>query len=187
MRWYGLLAAATAAGAIAGTALMAVLPARRTPLRTIWVSLLMVGCLHIVYAHLSSLPIALVVLFLVGLPAGALNVALLPVLLHVTPREFVGRVSAVIFPAISVASLVSAAHLPLPREAARCFRGFRTLTILVATSGPIDTIFTATGLLELAAGVYAMFMLRGISAGEPAMRTSGFRAGVPGGSREVAL
>jgi predicted MFS family arabinose efflux permease len=158
--WYGLLSIVWGIGAILGAVLVGALASRIAPLSTLWRSLLILGVLILVYARLSSLPPALVLLFLIGLPVSAFNVTIMPVLLLVTPREFIGRVMAVIGPAMSVAFTISLALAGFLASAV--FHGFHT-TFLGVTFGPIDTIFTMTGLLVVASGVYAMLALQGVA------------------------
>jgi MFS family permease len=160
--WYGVFSVASGIGAIIGSVLVGALASRLEPLRTLGVSLVLYGGITLVYARLSSLPPALVVLFLMGLAAASCNVTLMPVLLLVTPREFIGRVVAVIGPALSLASIISIAVAGF--LASTVLQGLHT-TILGVSIGPIDTIFTVTGLLELASGVYALLAWRGVVLG----------------------
>ena len=51
----------------------------------------------------------LIVMGLTGIANGGSNACVGPLLLHLTPREFVGRVSAIMNPAITLASMLSAA------------------------------------------------------------------------------
>jgi predicted MFS family arabinose efflux permease len=164
--WFGVFSVVSGIGAIVGTVLVGFLASRLAPLRTLWVSLLILGMLDLMYARLSSLPPALVVLFLMGLPAAACNITLMPIVLLVTPRAFIGRVVAVIVPAMSIASIISVALAGY--LVSTLLRGLHA-TFLGVTFGPIDTIFTATGLLELASGIYAMLAFRGAVLGSIAV------------------
>ena len=157
--WYGLCSGVSGIGAIAGTVLVGVFGSRLAPLRTMGVSLVLFGGSILVYARLSSLPPAVVVLFLMALPVAAFNVLLMPVLLLVTPRAFIGRVVAVIASAMSLASLISVALAGF--LASTVLHGLHA-TFLGVTFGPIDTIFSVTGLLVLASGIYALLALRGV-------------------------
>ena len=84
-----------------------------------------------------------------------------------TPREYLGRVMAVINPASSLTSVVS---ITLAGSlASTVLSGFHA-HLLGTTFGAIDTIFTGTGLLIMAGGLYAMLNLRGVRLkGEGAM------------------
>ena len=107
--WYGVCSGVSGIGAIAGTVLVGVFGSRLAPLRTMGVALILFGGTILVYARLSSLPPAVAVLFLMALPVAGFNVFIMPVLLLVTPRAFIGRVVAVIASAMSLASLISVA------------------------------------------------------------------------------
>ena len=106
----------------------------------------------------------LVLIALVGIFQAGLNVAAGPLLLHVTPRELVGRVSSVIDPMSSLASIVS---IGLAGILASTVLQHLDATLLGLHFGPIDTIFTGTGILVVLGGLYAMVNLRGVTlAGE---------------------
>jgi MFS family permease len=159
VRLYGLLTASTGAGAVLGTLASTALARRIRPLQALWLSLMTMGILDLAYARMSSLIPAVIVLFLTGLPAALYHIVLNPIVLQVTPREFVGRVAAILSPAFSLASLCSVA-----------LAGFLTSTVLHGfhaaivgiTFGPIDTLFSATGVLEILAAIVALLSLRGV-------------------------
>jgi hypothetical protein len=114
----------------------------------------------VVYSRLTGLEPALALLFLMGLPGAGVNVAIGPMLLHVTPRELIGRVSAILTPAMSLAGLVSisiAGYL-----ASTVLRDYHT-TVFGIALGRIDLIYTVAGLLIVGAGIYAAASLRGLT------------------------
>jgi hypothetical protein len=119
------------------------------------------GLLDLAYARTSSLIPAVVVLFLTGLPGALYHIVLNPLVLQVTPREFVGRVSAILSPAFSLASLCSVALAGF--LASTVLHGFHA-AVLGLSFGPIDTLFSATGVLELLAGAVALVSVRRLSA-----------------------
>ena len=90
-------------------------------------------------------------------------------MLQVTPRELIGRVSGVLQPAISIATVAGIGIAGL--MAGTVLHGFHA-RILGMTFGSIDSIFTAAGLLGLVAGVYARFGLRGVLRTKPAAEGS---------------
>src|SRR5205085_2415498 len=92
---YGLLSTVLGAGLIVGALLAGALAQRLGLTRTFWLSLVVGGVLVLVYARLTSVVPALVVLFLLGMVTTAVNVVAGPLVLHVTPRELVGRVASV--------------------------------------------------------------------------------------------
>ena len=111
----------------------------------------------LVYARMTSLWPAVAVVVLIGIPNAALNVAITPLLLLVTPRALVGRAMAILTPAITwqawpvwrlAGYLASVTLVDFHEEAL----GF--------TFGPVDTIFMAGGLIALLGGVYCALRLR---------------------------
>lgn len=154
---YGLLTGAYGLGALAGAVLAAFFAGRVGVARTFWLSGLALGVIILAYARLTSFWPALVLLTIAGIPQAAVNVAVTPIFLHVTPRELVGRVSAVLDATISLASIISVA---LAGFLASTVLGGFNATVLGISFGPIDTIFTGAGVLVLAAGLYAMDNLR---------------------------
>ncbi len=87
---YGVLDAVFGAGALLGAVLLSIFAQRIGTARTFWLSLLGIGSLMMVYARLTALAPALVVLFFVGVLNAGINIALGPIVLHVTPRALVG-------------------------------------------------------------------------------------------------
>ena len=167
---YGLMSAAIGAGALLGAILISSFAARLNMARVFWMSILLTSLLITAYSRMTVFVPALVILFLAGIPMAALNVALMPLVLQVTPRELIGRVAGVLQPSVSLASVVGIAIAG--GLAGTVLRGFRA-EIFGMTFRTIDSIFTAAGLLGLGAGVYALFALRGVSESE---HRSGMRA-----------
>ncbi len=156
---YGWLGAAGGAGGLLGAVLASIFAQRIGVARMFWLALIWLGAFALVYARLTSLGPALAINLFIGFSNGPINVAIDPLILHVTKREFVGRVMAVILPAINLASVVSIALAGL--LASTLLNGFHT-RLLGVTFGPIDTIFTGAGLLVILGGLYAMVNLRGV-------------------------
>lgn len=157
---YGLLSTALGAGLTVGALLAGALAQRLGLMRTFWLSLVVGGVLVLVYARLTSFVPALVVLFLLGLVTTAVNVVAGPLVLHVTPRELIGRVTSVLMPALNLATMLSVAVAGyLYSTVLKSFQA----TLIGITFGPLDTIFTATGILAIIGGLFAMVKLRGIT------------------------
>jgi len=162
---YGVLEGSVGAGLLAGAIVGGLYAGRLGLTRVLWLSLVALGLLVLVYARLTGFGPALFVLFLVGVPNGTLNVVINPLLLQVTPRAFVGRVSAVLMPVMSVAALLSIVVSGVLDSTV--LHGFHA-RLLGVNVGPIDTIFSAAGLLGIAGGLYAFLNLRHVS-GAPNM------------------
>jgi MFS family permease len=162
---YGLLTSAQGVGAIAGAALVGLLAQRIGIVRNFCGALIVWGVTILVYARLTTFPPALALIFLSGFLVTAAQVAETPLFLHVTPPPFIGRAYAVFAPAISIAevlSIVLAGYLD-----STMLRHFHA-TVLGIILGPVDTIFTVTGLCVLGGGIYALVRLRGVQLAQEA-------------------
>lgn len=157
---YGLLSTALGAGLTVGALLAGAFAQRLGLVRTFWLSLVGAGVLILVYARLTHVVPALVVLFLLGLVITAVNVVTGPLVLHVTPRELIGRVTSVLMPALNLAIMLSVAVAGYLYSTV--LKGFQ-VTLIGIPFGPLDTIFTATGMLAIIGGLFAMVRLRGIT------------------------
>jgi fucose permease len=114
------------------------------------------GALMSVYARLTDVWSAVVVIGLFSLALGSLNAVSFPLILQVVPREFLGRTMSVFQPMNRLASIVSIALVSFLLSTV--LRGFAG-SIAGMHVGPIDTLFTAGGVLIAAAGLYARVTL----------------------------
>jgi MFS family permease len=156
-KFYGTLDMGEGIGAIAGALVAGAVAARLGSERVVWLGLLLTGVGIIVWARLSNLVAAVVVVGLIGVPVAAINTAIGPLTLGATPREYIGRVFAIFNPAQQLAAILSIAAA-----------GWLASTVLLgfhATIGPvhlgrIDTVFTGSAVLILAGAAYAAVALR---------------------------
>ncbi len=154
--FYGVLNTALGIGALCGALSVAFLARRVGLVRMFCLAIISLGFFALVYARLTQLVPALIVIGLLGVPMGAFNPLIWPLVLQVTPREFVGRVSAILAPLVFLAMSLSVALAGyLDSTVLRSFH----LVLLGITFGPIDTIYTVTGLLVIAGGFYALVTL----------------------------
>jgi MFS family permease len=156
---YGVLASAAGLGAICGAIFATIFAQRLGVVRVFWVSVLLVGAVVVLMARMTNVIPALTLAFLMGFTNTPIEVALMPLLLHATPQKFIGRVTAVLSPMMSLASTLSiviAGYLD-----STVLRNFHT-TLLGIAFGPVDTIFTCAGILAILAGIYAMLSLRNV-------------------------
>lgn len=156
---YGLLNTAIGVGIAVGAALSGFIAQRIGVTRTFWLPLALLGVVFLVYGRVTSFAPALVLLFFFGLLAGASNVVFSPISLHVTPREFIGRVSSIHNPALNASYILSLALVGYLDST--LLHGFHT-TILGISFGPVDTIFTVTSILAILGGFSSMIGLRGV-------------------------
>lgn len=105
------------------------------------------------FSRLTNFLPALLMIFLYGFLAGCVNVAISPILLHVTPRKFVGRVAGVLNPALALALLLSVTLVVYLDNT--LLHHFQT-SLWGMRLGSIDTILFGTGVLALLGGIYAM-------------------------------
>jgi MFS family permease len=151
--WLGGIAAGLGIGSIAGALLAAWFATRFGEERFFWIGLLIAGVALIVYSRLTSLPVAIIVIAMIGLPIGAINAVMGPLVLRTTPKELLGRMLTVINPSLQTSSLIGMA-----------LSGALASTALTDLDGavggfhigPYDTIFTGAGVLLLVGGVWAM-------------------------------
>jgi MFS family permease len=153
---YGFAAMAFGAGYILG-AVSAGRIARWISAKQIvsW-GLILTAVLFALYARQTSFAAALACTVALGIPVALLNVGVSPLLMAAIPKEYVGRVMAVINPGQEVASIMSTV-----------IGAWLASTVLVGYHaeigslhiGRIDTIFTGAGVLLLLAGIYGLFAL----------------------------
>jgi MFS family permease len=156
VRLFGFVTTAQGVGAIIGAILAGMFAQRIGLARTLTCSLLIGGVGILIYSRMTSLIPALIVIFITGIFIAALNVPAGPLLLRVTPRAYVGRVSAIINPASALMQVLGTALV-----------GFLASSVLLhfhaqalgMTFGPIDTIFTGGAVLALLGAVYALLRL----------------------------
>jgi MFS family permease len=175
---YGVAVAAVGLGAIAGAASGTYLGERFGVVRMFWLATLALGVSIVVLARFTSIGPGLVAYVVFGFTQGPINIAVTPLVLHVTPRELVGRAVAVLEPAIMAASILSLLLAGLLDSTV--LHGFHA-HLLDFAFGPVDTIYTAVGVLIFASGIYAMLGLRGIELTRPAEPVLGVEAQPPVG------
>lgn len=157
----GLVGALFGAGGITGAILWGAFAQRVGLVRLFCISVSGFGLALLVEARMTSLVPGLALFFLIGVAQAGLQVAFGPLVLAAAPREMIGRVMAIVDPALRLAELLSvglAGYL-----ASTVLLGFRG-TLLGFSFGPLDTLFLGSGLLMLLGGVFATVRLWGIKA-----------------------
>jgi len=150
---FGLLATAIGLGTLIGSTVANRLIERFGDTRVFWVSLLLGGLLLMVYSRLGAYIPALILVFIMGIPAGTINVVLGPMIARSTPREMMGRTNAARVSLITVAGF--AGSLIAGTTDTTLLRNFH-VSVLGMTFGTIDTIFLVGGAIASLGGIYAM-------------------------------
>lgn len=164
-RYYGTLDMGLGIGAIVGALVSSMVASRLGSARLLWVGLLLVGIGLGVYARMTALAPALVVLTLLGIPLAAINTVVGPLVLRAAPREYVGRVMSVLMPAIQLGSILSMA-----------VAGWLASTVLLdfhaslagVRLGRVDSIFEVGAVLIVLGALYAAAALREVDRPDPA-------------------
>ncbi|MBA3825860.1 MAG: MFS transporter [Ktedonobacterales bacterium] len=144
-------------GLVIGSILGGTLAKRIGVIRTFWLSMLLIGVAAIALSRQTTLLPGTILGFLLGVPNGAMNVALMPLVLYATPRALVGRVMAVLEPAMMTAQITSVAVFGT--LASTVFHGFH-LDVWGQTFGTYDLLILLPGVLCLLAGTIAFLSLR---------------------------
>ena len=151
--FYGLLGTAFGTGLIMGIMIMGAIAHHSSRTTRYWFSAIALGVLTIVYSRLTSFAPALVVMFLQGFINSISEVIMITLIVQVAPRDFVGRVLSVftlMYGLIWVIATFLAGYL-----ASVALRNFHQVVLGIAF-GPLDTIFTAIGILAIVGGLYAL-------------------------------
>ncbi|HEU0027048.1 MAG TPA: MFS transporter [Ktedonobacterales bacterium] len=153
---YGYFGAVFGVGAIVGGLLVTFVSHRIGLERILWSALIASGVFVIVMSHLTNFPPAMVAAFFFGVTATSILIAGGALSIDATERPFIGRVTAVLNPVGRLAAFVSV--MLAGSLVSTVLDGFHA-TVFGVTFGPVNAVFTGTGLLAVAGGVYAWFTL----------------------------
>ncbi len=157
-RLYGVLAAALGAGSVLGALVVAPAIKRIGNIRAFWLALSAIGVILVVYSRTTSATLAVIMFFLLGIPASALNVAVAPLLLETTPPKMVGRIQSVFSPLLGTSRILGAVIAGF--FAGTLLHGFHAHA-LGFTFHAVDTILSAAGLVALVAALFTRLTLGG--------------------------
>ncbi|GCE14653.1 MFS transporter [Tengunoibacter tsumagoiensis] len=152
VKMIGLIGAVLSFGTIIGALFASRLCTALGSSKTLYSALAVLGCIIMVLSRMTNFISAVIVIFLLGLVASCLRVAVAPLMLEVTPKQLIGRVVSVMNPLAAVASLLSAVIAGI---CAGVLLVHFQATLFWFHFGPIDTIFIGVGLLFLIAACYA--------------------------------
>ncbi|HEY1350378.1 MAG TPA: MFS transporter [Ktedonobacteraceae bacterium] len=159
-RYFSLLDGALGVGVVIGGLCAAVFTRRLGPAKSFALAMLTGGLSLLVFARMTILLPALLLILLFGLFLSIVNNAVNTLLLHLTPQILLGRIMAIFVPLETLTSLVSTALVGvLVSEVLR-----RPIMVLGISLGRIDSIYLAAGFLFCLAGLYALIKLRVLEA-----------------------
>jgi MFS family permease len=140
----GILNTAFAVGMIAGMAAAPWLERRLGAPRIFITGLLLAGLVMTAYSRTTTLPAALALYIALAVPIAALNTTFVPLFMRTVPEHLLGRTSVAlqVFPTIADLIAITATGWLV----STALQGL-DLHTLGTTLGPVDTIFTAAGLL----------------------------------------
>jgi MFS family permease len=150
-RWFGVLGGAFALGSVAGALLGGIVGDKVGHVRMVTGGLLIFGGLLFVYSRLDSVWVAAPVLGLAGAAIGSINANIAPLMIKTIPREYLGRVFAVVAPAGRLGSIVSI--LLASALVSTVLRNLHA-TIAGLHVGRIDIVFTVAAVIITLSGVY---------------------------------
>jgi MFS family permease len=148
--WLGTLNAGMGIGSIIGGLLVGRLASRVGEARVFTLGLSTVGVLILVYSRLGSLPAALIVYGLVGVPLTMVGVVANPLVLRATPEHLLGRVNSVLNPSAYLSLMASTALAGF--LAGTVLRNLH-FTLAGMSFGSIDTIFGLGSVLMIMSGL----------------------------------
>ena len=154
---YGTIGMALGIGGVAGALASGRISGRLGAGKVFWLGLVLAGIAIIGYSRTSSLPAALAFLTAGGVALGAVNAAIPPLMLGVTPQRMVGRVESAMNPLLSLGSISSMGAAGVLTSTV--LRGFHA-TVAGISFGPYDTVFAIAGLLFMTSGLASIAPLR---------------------------
>nr|WP_277988969.1 MFS transporter [Ktedonosporobacter rubrisoli] len=152
----GVYVACLGLGVVAGMPLTAFLARRLGEVRILWIFLICHGISSVLLSRMTSMLPGMLCLVVRGFFSTCIFVTVRPLILRVTPRDFIGRVMAFQQPLITVASLLGGT---LAGILTSTLLAHLHATIAGFVFGPLDTMFTAVGILVICAGLFAMLVL----------------------------
>jgi MFS family permease len=159
--YYGVLDAAIGAGLVLGSVIFAVVGRRLPAFRVFSLGLVCCGIGMAAYSRSTTLWVAVVILFLLGIPLAGVNSMIGPMVYREVPPDLLGRVLGLLNP---VQQIASGAAIVLSTWLASTVLRSLDASALGTHFGPVDTIFLAGGVLVVAVGLWATSVTRGMVA-----------------------
>lgn len=155
--YYGALSAASGIGLILGTVVIGAVAQRIGLTRVLIIGMIAMGVLAVAYSRMAAFWPAFALLVVLGFFNGSINIAAGPLMMRVTPREMIGRVSSLLDPVIMLATIVGTAISGY--LASTVLQGV-SLTIAGVDFDSLRLIFGGAGVLFLLGGIFLVFVLR---------------------------
>lgn len=150
--FFGLLSAAEGVGMIVGGAFGVLIAPRVRMVQLLWISVASLGFVILIYSRLTTLWPALIVLVVMGVFSSLLSIALSPLIFQETPERYIGRVNALLNPLIFSGALIGMLSGGVLYSV---LKGEIEIEFLLFTLGPLDSIFSLSALICIAAALYA--------------------------------
>ena len=150
-KWFGILAGAFGVGSVGGALVGGFLGDTLGHARVVAAGLSAGGLFIIAYSRSTTVLVAAVLIAAMGVSIGVVNAAVVPVVLQGVPREFLGRVFAVILPANRFGAIFSI--LLASVLVSTVLRGLNT-SVAGIHLGRIDAVFLVAGAIIAGSGVY---------------------------------
>lgn len=150
----GYLTAALGLGAVLGSVFGPPLAKRLGEARLFWICLVADGVFLIIYARLTNIWAGMAVIFILGIIAALFNLAFGPLVLRLTPRDMMGRTTAVRVSFVTSAGLIGAAAAGALIGLGLA-NGFK-FDILNVDFGTVDSVLVVAGIISLLSGIFAM-------------------------------
>ncbi len=155
-RLFGLLSTAFGIGAVVGGLTAGRVVRWTGPRLLLSLGAAAAGAVVLVFARQTGFVAALCLFGLLAVTVTLLNTAFTPLLLNAVPPQFLGRIAAVFNPVNKLSQMLSMAIAGwLASSALHGWHGI----VLGVHVGPYDTIFSAAGLLMVAAGGVGLLVL----------------------------
>jgi MFS family permease len=154
--WLGFYVACCGIGVVVGLPIITALAKRLSEVEVLWICLIVHGLTLLVLSRMTTMLPGMICVFVTGITQSSIFVAVRPLTVLVTPRNFIGRVMSFEMPMITLASLVGGALASILASTVLVNVHIRLTGMIF---GPLDILLGAAGILIVAGGIYARLTL----------------------------